>query len=97
MSARLAGAGLAAGGLLARSVARSPAAGLFHGTEPSGTFLAAVETVLSDYHVNMDAHVRTGLSELGNYNLDTGTPEEDARNYPLTVQTLQQLKEYTEK
>lgn len=92
---RVAGVGLAAGELMARAVVgSSPIPGLFRGTEPTGTLLAAVETALDNYHEHMDRHVATELTELPDYNLDTGQAGDGAREYARTVMTERQLNQY---
>ena len=92
----LAGAGLTAGSVLARTLVGVPASGLFQGVEPTGALLAAVESALVDYHVHMDRHVRTELSGLPDYNLDTGAVGEAGRDYRRVAMTEQQLIKYRE-
>lgn len=93
----MAGAGLTAGQLVTRAVSDSVTArGLFHGVEPSGALLPAVETALASYHVRMDGHVSTELADLPDYHLDTGVADAGARDDRLAIMAKPQLNQYRE-
>ncbi len=95
VSPKVAGVGLAAGGMMVRAVAGdTPIPGLFRGVEPTGALLAAVETAMYEYHQHMERHQKTELAELPDHNLDTGETGEAGRKYRAAVMTEQQLNKY---